>query len=108
MLYFLIMSTIAMAIGLLVGNWIAPGSGLNVTASSAQAAADLAGGAAGGTGEFIKSIIPTTLVSSLTSGNIMQTLFVALLVGFAVQSLGRHGEPVLRGVDTSRRSSSRS
>ena len=38
-------------------------------------------------------------MSSLTSGNIMQTLFVALLVGFAVQSLGRHGEPVLRGVE---------
>ena len=38
-------------------------------------------------------------MSSLTSGNIMQTLFVALLVGFALQALGRHGEPVLRGVE---------
>jgi aerobic C4-dicarboxylate transport protein len=98
MVYFLVMSTLAMAIGLLVGNWLQPGSGLNVTPSTAQAAADLAGSSAGGTAEFIKSIIPTTMLSSLTSGNIMQTLFVALLVGFAVQSLGKHGEPVLRGV----------
>ena len=99
MVYFLLMSTVAMAIGLLVGNWIQPGTGLNVTASTGQAAAELAGAAHGGTGDFIKSIIPTTLVSSLTSGNIMQTLFVALLVGFALQALGRHGEPVLRGVE---------
>jgi hypothetical protein len=98
MVYFLVMSTLAMAIGLLVGNWLQPGSGLNVTPSTSQAAADLACNSAGGTAEFIKSIIPTTMLSSLTSGNIMQTLFVALLVGFAVQSLGKHGEPVLRGV----------
>jgi aerobic C4-dicarboxylate transport protein len=98
MVYFLLMSTLAMAIGLLVGNWLQPGSGLNVTAGTSQAAADLAGNATGGSADFIKSIIPTTLVSSLTSGNIMQTLFVALLVGFALQALGRHGEPVLRGI----------
>ena len=98
MVYFLLMSTLAMAIGLLVGNWFQPGTGLNVTAGTSQAAADLAGNATGGSADFIKSIIPTTLVSSLTSGNIMQTLFVALLVGFALQALGRHGEPVLRGI----------
>ena len=96
--YFLVASVVAMGIGLLVGNWIQPGTGLNVTPSTSQAAADLAGNASGGTADFIKSIIPTTFVSSLTSGNIMQTLFVALLVGFAVQALGRHGEPVLRGI----------
>jgi aerobic C4-dicarboxylate transport protein len=98
MVYFLAASVVAMAIGLVVGNWIQPGTGLNVTASTSQAVADLAGNASGGTAEFIKSIIPTTMLSSLTSGNIMQTLFVALLVGLAVQSLGRHGEPVLRGI----------
>ena len=96
--YFLVASVVAMAIGLLVGNWIQPGTGLNVTPSTSQAATELAGNASGGTAGFIKAIIPTTAVSSLTSGNIMQTLFVALLVGFAVQALGRHGEPVLRGI----------
>ena len=98
LVYFTLASVAAMAIGLVVGNWIQPGTGLNVTASTSQAAADLAGNASGGTAEFIKSIIPTTAVSSLTSGNIMQTLFVALLVGFALQALGKQGEPVLRGI----------
>jgi hypothetical protein len=44
------------------------------------------------------SIIPTTLFSALTSGVVLQTLFVALLVGFALQVLGHSGEAILRGV----------
>lgn len=41
-------------------------------------------------------IIPTSLLSALTSGNILQTLFVALLVGFALQRMGEVGKPVLK------------
>ncbi len=44
-------------------------------------------------------IIPTTLVSSFTEGQVLQTLLVALLVGFALQAMGRRGEPILRGVE---------
>src|SRR4051812_6988222 len=81
MAYFLIMSTVALAIGLLVGNLISPGTGLNIS-GNAEAGAKLAEQAhgAGGTMEFIENIIPTTLLSSLTAGNVLQTLFVALLV----------------------------
>ena len=98
--YFLVMSTVALAIGLVVGNLIHPGSGLNLSASTADSAAKLADTAekAGGLSEFFQGIIPTTLLSALTSGNVLQTLFVALLVGFAVQMLGPAGEPILRGV----------
>lgn len=97
--YFLAMSTVALAIGLVVGNLIAPGSGLNV-ASVAGKGAELADKAheAGGTMEFIQHIIPTSLFSSLTEGNVLQALFVALLVGFAVQAMGRAGESILGGV----------
>ncbi|MET8373107.1 cation:dicarboxylase symporter family transporter [Micromonospora profundi] len=43
-------------------------------------------------------IIPTTLLSALTEGEVLQTLLVALLVGFAVQAMGRRGEPVLGAI----------
>jgi aerobic C4-dicarboxylate transport protein len=97
--YFMVMSTVALGIGLVVGNLLHPGTGLNI-AKTAKAGAEYAKTAhsAGGTWDFIQGIIPTTLVSSLTAGSVLQALFVALLVGFAVQAMGRAGEPVLRGV----------
>ncbi|SKC46051.1 aerobic C4-dicarboxylate transport protein [Plantibacter cousiniae] len=93
MLYFIVMSTFALAIGLVVGNLIQPGVGLNLAETSYQVE-----GEAKSTTEFILGIIPTTLVSSLTGGNILQVLFVALLVGFGLQKMGATGEPILRGI----------
>ena len=97
--YFLSMSTVALGIGLLVGNIIKPGTGLNIAADP-SAGAELAekAHASGGAMEFFQNIIPTSLLSSLTEGNILQALFVALLVGFALQAMGTTGEPVLRAV----------
>src|SRR5918995_1611532 len=74
--YFLTMSTAALAIGLVVGNLLDPGQGLN---------------------------IPDSLLSSLTSGEVLQTLLVALLVGFALQAMGRAGEPILTGIGHAQR-----
>ncbi len=93
LLYFIVMSTFALAIGLVVGNLIQPGAGLNLAETSYQVE-----GEAKSTTEFILGIIPTTLVSSLTGGNILQVLFVALLVGFGLQKMGATGEPILRGI----------
>lgn len=97
--YFITMSTFALAIGLIVGNLIEPGDGLNIEATK-TAGADFAAKAehGGGTIGFIQSIIPETLFSSLISGSVLQTLFVALLVGFAVQSMGKAGEPILGAI----------
>ena len=95
--YFISMSTIALIIGLVVGNLLHPGSGLELTDELRGAGAEAAEGE-GGTVDFLLGIIPTTLVSSLTEGEVLQTLLVALLVGFAIQSLGEKGEPILRGV----------
>ena len=89
--YFLAMSTVALAIGLVVGNLIQPGSGLHLTADVAKAGAQQAG-EAGSTTDFVLGIIPTTLFSALTEGEVLQTLLVALLVGFAVQAMGRSGQ----------------
>src|SRR5215208_6608385 len=99
--YFLIMSTFALAIGLVVGNLIHPGSGMHLSESAAGKGAELAEKAheSGGLMDFVQGIIPDTLVSSLTEGNVLQALFVALLVGFALQAMGRQGEPILRGIE---------
>ena len=99
LIYFISMSTFALAVGLVVGNLIEPGQGLNIEASKGDGAA-FANSAEHGHGlvGFIQSIIPETLFSALTSSSVLQTLFVALLVGFAVQSLGERGEPILVGI----------
>ena len=96
--YFLVMSTIALTIGLVVGNLLHPGSGLNLTPDVAKAGAEQAG-EAGSITDFLIGIIPTTLVSSLTEGEVLQTLLVALLVGFALQAMGPAGQPIVRGVE---------
>jgi aerobic C4-dicarboxylate transport protein len=95
--YFLTMSTVALAIGLVVGNIIEPGKGLNLSdelAAEGQAQAE----EAGSTTDFVIGIVPDSLFSSLTSGEVLQTLLVALLVGFALQMMGRSGEPILVGI----------
>ena len=88
--YFLIMSTFALAIGLVVGNLLHPGEGLNIGGTTYEAT-----GEALSTTDFVLGIIPVSLFSSFTSGSILQVLFVALIVGFALQKLGARGAGIL-------------
>ena len=97
--YFLVMSTFALAIGLVVGNIIQPGEGLNISSGSFEApTGEGEGEGEAGTAGFVLGIIPTSMLSALTEGNILQTLFIALLVGFALQKMGPSGVPVLQAV----------
>jgi len=96
--YFTAMSTCALAIGLVVGNIVKPGSGLHLTAEVAKTGQAQSKGAGETPTEFLLGLIPETLVSSLTSGKVIQALVVGLLVGFALQSMGEKGVPVLRGI----------
>jgi aerobic C4-dicarboxylate transport protein len=97
--YFITMSFVALAIGLVVGNIIHPGSGMHLTEAVKGVGHDQAKAAAEGPVDFLLGIIPTTFVSSFTEGQVLQTLLIALLSGFALQAMGRTGEPVLRGVE---------
>ncbi|MGV8872101.1 MAG: cation:dicarboxylate symporter family transporter [Rhodococcus sp. (in: high G+C Gram-positive bacteria)] len=96
--YFLSMSTIALGIGMVVGNLIQPGDGLDIPPSGGGAELAKDAAEAGGTMDFIAGIIPTSLLSSLTEGSVLQTLFVAILVGFALQAMGKGGEGILKGI----------
>jgi Na+/H+-dicarboxylate symporters len=90
--YFIIMSTFALGIGLVVGNLLNPGSGLDLTGAHYQ----VAGTEAGTASDFILGIIPVSLLSALTSGNVLQALLIALITGFAIQRMGARGQSVLR------------
>jgi aerobic C4-dicarboxylate transport protein len=99
LIYFVVMSTVALIIGLVVGNILQPGHGLAIPQAGLAAAQQAAsGGEAGGTVGFLLKIIPTTLVSPLVGDFVLSTLFVALLVGFAIQGLGATGQAALRGI----------
>ncbi|ACU97565.1 Na+/H+ dicarboxylate symporter [Saccharomonospora viridis DSM 43017] len=96
--YFMLMSTFALGIGLVVGNILHPGEGMELDPEAAAQAQESASSGEG-TVDFLLGIIPETMVSAFTDGSVLQTLLVALLTGFALQKMGRSGEPVLRGIE---------
>ncbi|WP_043536585.1 cation:dicarboxylate symporter family transporter [Saccharomonospora cyanea] len=96
--YFLLMSTFALGIGLVVGNVLHPGEGMELDPEAAAKVQESAGGGEG-TVDFLLGIIPETMVSAFTEGSVLQTLLVALLAGFALQKMGPAGQPVLRGIE---------
>jgi len=103
MAYFLVFSTLALAVGLIVGNLVQPGAGLNIDPAT------LDGGKVSGyvsaahertiTG-FVLHIIPDTAISAFVSGEILQVLFVAILFGVALALLGAKGEKLLATLKT--------
>ncbi|WP_062217488.1 MULTISPECIES: dicarboxylate/amino acid:cation symporter [unclassified Aureimonas] len=98
MLYFLTFSTLALIIGLIVGNVIQPGAGLNIDPASldGKAVADYAVKAHEQTiTGFLQNIIPTTIVGAFSSGDILQVLFFSVLFGLALGMVGEKGKPVL-------------
>jgi aerobic C4-dicarboxylate transport protein len=103
LLYFEIVSTLALFIGLLVGNLVRPGSGFNVTAANldAKAVADFAGQAKTETvTDFLLHIIPNTIVDAFAKGDILQVVFVAILFGLALSILGDRGKPLVTLLDS--------
>jgi aerobic C4-dicarboxylate transport protein len=103
LVYFEIVSTIALLIGLLVGNVVRPGSGFNVNVATldAKAVADYAGQAkAQNVTEFLMHIIPTTVFDAFAKGDILEVVFVALLFGFALSAAGARGKPLVELIDS--------
>lgn len=100
LIYFEVVTTIALALGLLLAVWFQPGVGMNVdpkgldaSAMSAYAsnAEKLAGG---GTAEFLLKLIPTTAVSAFATGDVLQVLLFSILFGCALSLLGERGRKV--------------
>ncbi len=98
LLYFEIVSTLALFIGLVVGNVVRPGGGFNVNTATldAKSVAEYAGQAkAQSVTDFLMHIIPTTAVDAFAKGDILQVLLVAILFGFALSMVGPRCKPVV-------------
>lgn len=96
--YFLFFSTFALFIGLVVGNVVQPGAGMNIDPASLNTAAvdDYAAKAHDQSlVSFVLNIIPTTFLSALTSGEILQVLLTAILFAIALTLIGDAAQPVL-------------
>lgn len=102
LLYFEIVSTLALLTGMAVGNLTHPGSGFNVDPASlnAKSIESYAGAAKQqSVTDFLMNIIPTTMVDAFARGNILQVLLVAILFGFALSLVGPKCKPVVELFD---------
>jgi len=102
LLYFEVVSTFALAIGLLVANLVKPGAGFNVDPATLDTHAIAQYTAKTGslsTVDFLMHIIPTTFVDAFAKGEILQVLLIALLFGFSLSMMGERGRPVTRFIE---------
>jgi aerobic C4-dicarboxylate transport protein len=98
LLYFEVVSTIALLIGLVVGNLVQTGAGFNANPATldAKAVANYAGAAKTQTvTDFLMHIIPTTVVDAFARGDILEVVFVSVLFGLAMTVMGKRVKPLV-------------
>ncbi len=102
LLYFEVVSTLALIIGLVVVNVMKPGAGLNFDPATAVAKATqevVEKAHAVSTKDFLLKIIPDTFLGAFTSGELLQVLFISLLTAFSLVALGGKARPILNGIE---------
>ncbi|RMO67682.1 hypothetical protein ALQ35_05153 [Pseudomonas fluorescens] len=102
LLYFEVVSTIALLIGLVVVNVVQPGAGMHIdvaTLDASKVAAYVTAGADQSVVGFILNVIPNTIVGAFANGDILQVLMFSVIFGFALHRLGAYGKPVLDFID---------
>ncbi len=106
LIYFEVLTTVALVLGLVLAFVFKPGVGMNVDpklldASAMSGYVDTASKlTGGGTVEFLMKLIPTTVVNAFATGDVLQVLLFAVLFGCALSLLGEHGKPVAAVVDS--------
>jgi aerobic C4-dicarboxylate transport protein len=98
LVYFEVVSTLALVIGLAIVNLVRPGAGMNVdpaTIDAATVAQYVNAGKAHGTTDILLDIIPTSVVDAFAKGDVLQVLLFSILFGFALRALGAGGTPLL-------------
>jgi len=102
LLYFEIVSTISLIIGLIVVNVVQPGAGMNIDVSTldgSKVAAYVTAGKDQSVIGFILNVIPNTIVGAFANGDILQVLMFSVIFGFALHRLGAYGKPILDFID---------
>jgi aerobic C4-dicarboxylate transport protein len=103
LLYFEVVSTLALLLGLIVGNVVRPGGAFNINASTldAKAVADYAGQAKAQTiPDFLLHIIPNTVVDAFAKGDILQVVLISILFGVALSAMGDRCKPLITFIDS--------
>ncbi len=103
LLYFEIVSTLALFIGLAVANVVRPGDGFNVNPATLDggAVSEYVGKAQHlSAKDFFMNIIPTTVADAFTKGDVLQVLLISLLFGFALAAMGPRAKPATDMIDT--------
>ena len=102
LLYFEIVSTLSLVIGLVAGHLFHPGTGFNLDPATIDTKA-LSGFTTAAhqqnTVEFLMQIIPDTVVSAFSTGNVLQILLISVLFGAALAATGEYGRPLVRMID---------
>jgi len=102
-LYFEVVTTIALLIGLVVINVLKPGAGMNIDPATIDAKAVegfITESKNQTVSEFILHIIPENIVNALSTGSILQVLFFSILFGFALSKIGEKASPLLKGIQS--------
>lgn len=100
-IYFEIISTLALIIGLIIVNLFQPGAGMHIdplTLDQSAVAKFVKPAQGHGVVDFFTNIIPENIVSALAEGNILQVLLFSVLLGFALSNVGERAAPFLRGI----------
>jgi aerobic C4-dicarboxylate transport protein len=100
-IYFEVVTTLALIIGLVVINILKPGAGMNVdpqTLDFKSAETYVSQSSTGTWQDFILHIIPDSIVNALATNNLLQILFFAVLLGFALSKTGEKGRPLIAGI----------
>ncbi len=102
-LYFEVVTTIALIIGLLVVNIMKPGAGMHIDPSTLDAKSVegyITQGQNHSVADFILNIIPENIVNALSNSNLLQVLFFSILLGFALSKIGSKATPLLKGIQS--------
>lgn len=103
LLYFEILSTIALVIGLIVVNVVKPGAGMNINATTLDASAiakySQAASEQGGTIDFFLNIIPSTFIGAFSNGVMLQVILISVLMGIALVQMGDTSKPLINTID---------
>jgi len=102
-LYFEVVTTIALIIGLVVINFLKPGVGMNIdpaTLDTKSVENFITESKSQSVGDFLLHIIPENIVNALSTSNILQVLFFSVLLGFALSKIGEKAAPLLKGIQS--------
>jgi aerobic C4-dicarboxylate transport protein len=102
LIYFEVMTTLALMIGLLVVNLLKPGAGMHIDPSTLDASAIASYTKAAHDQTvvgFVSNIIPKTVFGAFADGDLLQVLFISIILAFGLQMLGERGKPLLNVID---------